>query len=43
MKGVSKRASFVIDKEGTIRFQEILDDASELPDFKLIYNLLGRI
>ena len=43
MKGVSKRASFVIDKEGTIRFQEILDDASELPDFKAIQEMLSSL
>lgn len=43
MKGVSKRASFVIDKEGTIKFQEILEDASELPDFKEIQKTLADL
>ena len=43
MKGVSKRASFVIDKEGTIKFQEILEDASELPDFKGIQQTLSEL
>ena len=43
MKGVSKRASFVIDKEGTIKFQEILEDASGLPDFKGIQQTLGEL
>lgn len=43
MKGVSKRASFVIDKKGMIRFKEILDDASELPNFKGIQKTLLEI
>ncbi|WP_445665028.1 redoxin domain-containing protein [Fodinibius sp. AD559] len=43
MKGVSKRASFVIDKQGTIRFQEILDDASELPNFKATQETLSDL
>ena len=33
LKGVSKRASFVIDKEGVIRFAQILENASDYPDF----------
>ncbi|WP_255233372.1 redoxin domain-containing protein [Aliifodinibius salipaludis] len=43
MKGVSKRASFVVDKQGTIRFQEILDDSSELPNFKAIQKTLSDL
>ncbi len=33
LKGVAKRASFVIDKDGIIRFAQILDNASDYPDF----------
>lgn len=33
LKGVAKRASFVIDKEGVIRFVQILENASDYPDF----------
>jgi peroxiredoxin len=33
LKGVAKRSSFVIDKEGVIRFAEILENASDYPDF----------
>ena len=40
MKGVSKRASFVIDKEGKVKHQEILEDAGKLPDFDAIQNAL---
>lgn len=43
MKGVAKRASFVIDKEGVIKYREILDDSSELPDFKALQQLLSSL
>lgn len=43
MKGVTKRASYVIDKEGTIRHREILEDSSQLPDFKAIQNTLNKL
>ena len=36
MKGVSKRAAFVIDKNGIVRYSEVLENASEIPDFKAI-------
>src|SRR5688572_3622168 len=36
MKGVSKRSAFVIDKEGIIRYTEILENAGEQPNFKNI-------
>ena len=34
MKGVSKRSAFVIDKEGIIRYAEVLENAGEQPNFK---------
>jgi len=36
MKGVSKRASFVIDKDGIIRYSEVLATAGEYPNFDAI-------
>ena len=33
LKGVSKRASFVIDKDGVVRFAQVLENASDYPDF----------
>lgn len=33
MKGVSKRSAFVIDKEGIVRYAEVLDNAGEMPNF----------
>ncbi len=36
MKGVSKRSAFVIDKKGIVRYTEVLENASEQPNFKNI-------
>ena len=36
MKGVSKRSAFIIDKDGIVRYAEVLDNASEQPNFKNI-------
>jgi peroxiredoxin len=36
MKGVSKRSAFVIDKNGIIRYAEVLENAGEQPNFKNI-------
>ena len=36
MKGVSKRAAFIIDKKGIVRYAEVLDNAGEQPNFKKI-------
>ena len=36
LKGVSKRAAFVIDEEGKIIYAEVLESAGDLPDFKSI-------
>lgn len=36
MKGVSKRSAFVIDKQGTVRYSEVLENAGAQPNFKNI-------
>lgn len=36
LKGVSKRAAFVIDEEGIITYAEVLENAGDLPDFDAI-------
>ncbi|MGY4386606.1 peroxiredoxin [Pedobacter sp. UYP24] len=36
LKGVSKRAAFVIDEQGTIIHTEVLEDAGNMPDFEAI-------
>ena len=43
MKGVSKRSAFVIDKSGTVRYTEVLNNASEVPDFEAIQQVLAGI
>lgn len=43
MKGVSKRSAFVIDKEGTIRYAEVLDDAGKLPNFEAVKETLKSL
>ncbi len=40
MKGVSKRSAFVIDKEGIVRYAEVLENASDVPDFAAIQKCL---
>lgn len=40
MKGVSKRSAFVIDKEGIVRYAEVLENAGELPNFEAIQEVL---
>src|SRR4051812_42799149 len=42
MKGVSKRAAFVIDKEGIIRYSEECGTPGELPDFDAIRQKLAQ-
>jgi peroxiredoxin len=36
LKGVSKRAAFVINEEGNITYAEVLENAGDLPDFNAI-------
>jgi len=43
MKGVSKRAAFVIDNEGIIRYSEVLENAGEQPNFEAIQQILGTL
>jgi peroxiredoxin len=43
MKGVSKRSAFVIDKDGILRYAEILDNAGDLPNFNEIRKVLSTL
>lgn len=36
MKGVSKRSAFVIDRDGVIRYAEVLENAGEIPNFAAV-------
>lgn len=43
MKGVSKRSAFVIDKNGIVRYAEVLEVAGEEPNFGNIEALLKKL
>lgn len=43
MKGVSKRAAFVIDGEGVIRYAEVLDNPGNLPNFDSVKSTLESL
>ncbi|MFD2532253.1 peroxiredoxin [Gracilimonas halophila] len=43
MKGVSKRSVFVIDKEGRVVHQEVLEDSGKLPDFGKVQDALADL
>jgi peroxiredoxin len=43
MKGVSKRSAFIIDKNGMIQYAEVLEKATELPDFEAIQTILKSL
>jgi peroxiredoxin len=42
MKGVTKRAAFVIDQKGIIQHIDILDDPGKIPDFGIIQEVLNK-
>ncbi len=42
-KGVAKRAAFVVDKEGEVRYVEVLEKARDLPDFEAIQESLRSL
>lgn len=43
MLGVSKRSAFVIDKEGVVRYSEVLEDAGQQPSFENIKATLEKL
>ncbi len=43
MKGVSKRSAFVIDKEGKLKYAEVLEKAGDLPNFEAIKACLEKL
>jgi len=43
MQGVSKRAAFVIDKEGVIQYAEVCATPGDLPDFDAIQKVLTNL
>ena len=43
LKGIAKRAVFVLDKDGVIRHREVLDDARNEPNYEQVYSSLASL
>jgi glutaredoxin-dependent peroxiredoxin len=43
LKGIAKRAVFVIDRQGIVRHAEVLDDARNEPDYGRIFTTLADL
>ena len=41
LKGIAKRAVFVLDKDGVVRHREVLDDARNEPDYQKVFDALA--
>ncbi len=40
LKGIAKRAVFVIDKDGIVRHREVLEDARNEPDYNKVFQAI---
>lgn len=43
MSGVPKRSAFIVDKQGVVRYAEVNDDPSKLPNFEAIKQILAQL
>jgi peroxiredoxin len=43
LKGIAKRAVFVVDRNGTIRYREVLDDARNEPDYGAVMRVASQL
>ena len=43
LKGIAKRAVFVIDKDGVVRHREVLEDAPNEPDYDRVFSALASL
>ena len=43
LKGIAKRAVFVIDKDGIVRYREVLEDARNEPDYDKVFSSLASL
>ncbi len=43
LKNIAKRAVFVIDKGGVVRYREVLEDARNEPDYAKLNEALSKI
>jgi peroxiredoxin len=42
LKGIAKRATFVIDKDGAVTHAEVLEDARNEPNYSAVFKALGQ-
>jgi peroxiredoxin len=43
LKGLAKRAAFVLDADGVVRYREVLEDARNEPDYEKVYDTLASL
>ena len=43
LKNIAKRAVFVVDKGGVVRYREVLEDARNEPDYTKLNEALNKI
>jgi len=43
LKGIAKRAVFVIDGQGIVRYREVLEDARNEPDYQKVYDAVEHL
>jgi peroxiredoxin len=43
LKGIAKRSTFVIDKDGIVRHAEILEDARNEPNYDKVFEALSKL
>ena len=43
LKGIAKRAVFVIDKDGVVRHREVLEDARNEPNYQQVFDSLTPV
>jgi peroxiredoxin len=43
LKGIAKRAVFVLDKDGVVRHREVLEDARKEPNYDDVFLTLGTL
>jgi len=43
LKGIAKRATFVIDKDGVVRHAEVLEDARNEPNYDAVFTTLASL
>src|SRR5438093_11956416 len=43
LKGIARRAVFVLDKDGVVRYREVLEDARNEPDYQKVYEAVAAL